>query len=318
MAINSSDITYSLIPEVTLGVTPTSGNRYELPVKSGQAVPTYNGNEIISDTMRPNRAGNGSRRGIQSGEGTLGFNFQACDAIDYLISSALSSNWVTVPGVDNNPDVTSIKAGKTDKSFTTVAGFKSDWFQYSAGALCSGMTITAQTGELVSAEFAFMFINREDNATDSSITLTASNGGYEFDGRDVRNIVITSYDENGNPTNTTNINYTELTFELGQERAAQVKLGSNTPMGVGTGGNRQTQVTIKFFKEDRIREAIFDGSKQTISFDVGINGDGYRFELPIAQASVPEDQTENELMSSVVYTAAYSDADQTDVIVTKL
>jgi len=120
MAINSSDITLSIIPETVLGVTPTTGVRYELPTKSGQSLPTFSMNEIRSETMRPNRAGNGSRRGNGSGEGSFDFHFQSTDAIDYLIASAVGGEWNTVVGENGDPDVTSIKAAKKDNSFTTI------------------------------------------------------------------------------------------------------------------------------------------------------------------------------------------------------
>ncbi len=65
-------------------------------------------------------------------------------------------------------------------------------------------------------------------------------------------------------------------------------------------------------------EQAFTGERQAISFDIGVEGDGYRFTIPAGQASFPSDESANELMTSVVFTAAYDNAEQTDVIVTKL
>lgn len=308
MAINASDITLSLIPETVLGTTPATGNRYELPIKSGQALPTYSANEIKSETMRPNRAGNGQRRGNGSGEGSLEFHFQSTEAIDYLVSSALSGAWDTVVGVDDDPDVTSLKAGKTDKPFTVVAALKSDWFQMSAGAVCSGMTIAATAAETVNATFPFVFTARTDSQTNNPITVTASSGRLEYAGHEVTNITIDGV----------TVNYSELSFEVTQDRAMRNVLGSTTPIGVGTGGNRQVQLTLKFYKESRVMEQAFTGEKQSISFDIGVAGDGYRFTIPAGQASFPTDESGNELMISVVFAAAYDNDAQTDLIVTKL
>lgn len=306
MAINASDITLSLIPETVLGTTPTTGDRYELPIKTGQALPTYDSNNIVSETMRPNRAGNGSRHGNGSGEGSLEFHFQSTEAIDYLISSAISGSWATT-GVAPD-EVTSIKAAKTDKPFTVAAALTNDWFQFSAGAVCSGMTIAATAAETVNATFPFVFTSRTDSATNNAITLTASSGGLEYAGHEVTNITIDSIA----------VNYSELSFEVTQDRAMRNVLGSQTPIGVGTSGNRQIQLTLKFYKESRVMEQAFTGERQAISFDIGVAGDGYRFTIPAGQASFPTDETGNELMTSVVFTAAYDNDEQTDLIIEKL
>lgn len=182
MAFNSSsDIQFSIIPEVTLGVTPNGGtdDRYELPIKTGASVPVLKGNEIKSDTMRPNRASAGSRRGNKSGDGSFDFRFQSCDAIDLLISSALSNAWADVSGTDT------ILAGKTDKSFSVVSALSSTMYSTSAGCVASSMKLDGSAGKEVNCSFDFVFISQTNGGTNNTNTVTSVGATTEFVGGEV-------------------------------------------------------------------------------------------------------------------------------------
>lgn len=126
------------------------------------------------------------------------------------------------------------------------------------------MTIAATAAETVNATFPFVFISRTDSETDNAITVTPAGEGLEYAGHEVTNILIDGV----------TVNYSELSFEVTQDRAMRNVLGSTTPIGVGTGGNRQVQLTLKFYKESRVMEQAFTGERQAISFDIGVEGDG--------------------------------------------
>jgi hypothetical protein len=306
MAISANDVSYSIIPEATLGTTPTSAaSRFELPIKSGQAAPTYKANEIQSQTMRPNRASNGARRGNGSGEGSFEFGFQKDAAIKLLMASALSGTWTGTAGSQV------LKAGKTDSSFSTIAKLASNLWQVSAGGVCSGFNLSAKAADGISASFDMVFTKRTNAASDasSSLSVTASAGSPEYIGSEVTNITVDG---------DSSLQYTELTLQVTQDRAMRNVLGSSTPIGVGTSGNRQVKLTIKAYRESFAVDTLIDGTPQPVSFQIGGAGDGYIVTLPAAIGAVPTDETGDDMMVVVEFTAAYDGNELTDLKIAEI
>ena len=64
--ITSSDILREIAKEAVLGTVPTTGSRWEVPLKAGFSAFVKDGGEIVSDTIRKGRNANGSRRGVGS------------------------------------------------------------------------------------------------------------------------------------------------------------------------------------------------------------------------------------------------------------
>lgn len=304
MAFNSSsDIQFSIIPEVTLGVTPNGGtdDRYELPIKTGASVPVLKGNEIKSDTMRPNRASAGSRRGNKSGDGSFDFRFQSCDAIDLLISSALSNAWADVSGVDT------ILAGKTDKSFSVVSALSSTMYSTSAGCVASSMKLDGSAGKEVNCSFDFVFISQTNGGTNNTNTITSVGATTEFVGGEV------TIDVAGQT-----LKHTEFSLEISQDRAMRDILGSFTPAGVASTGLRGVKLTVKAFRESFAIDSAITGAPQVVTITIGTVGDGYKITIPAANGMVPYNETAESMMVVLEFSGGYDDTATTDLKIEKL
>lgn len=306
MAISSNDIQFSAIKEVTLGTTPTTGaTRHELPIKSGASVPQFKGNAIQSDTMRPNRASNGSRRGNSSGEGSFDFRFQNCGVMDLFLESALSGTWQDVGAVGD--EVSTLKAGKTDVSMSVIAKLGAGMFRTSKGVICNSVKINGTAAKEVSASFGFVFIDQANGSTDNAITVTEAGENLEYLGAEV-DVTVAGQ----------TLNFTEFSVDISQDRTMRDILGSYTPIGVGASGTRKVKFTAKAFRENLTVDALIDGTAQEIVIEIGTVGDGYRITIPAAYGSIPYDETAESMMVVFEFDGGYDSASGTDVIIEKL
>jgi hypothetical protein len=299
MAVNSNDITFTIIPETVLGTTPTTGtDRHALPIKEGTAVPIYKANEIVSDTLKPNRTGAGSRRGISSGEGTLDFRFQKCPAIDLLLSSALSGTW--------NAGV--LQAGKADSSFSIVSALASDMFRTSGGAIVSSFKIDGTAGAGVNSSFDFVFTKRADSSTNNALAVTAVPAtSIEYEGSEVSVTVAGQ-----------TLDFVEFSVEVTQDRVMRNILGSTTPKGVGTSGIRSVKFTAKAFRESFAIDTLINGTPQPIVITIGEEDNGYKITIPAGYGMVPTDETAESMMVVLEFTAGHDIVSGTDIIIEAL
>lgn len=304
--INSSDIGFSIIPETTLGTTPTTGARYELPTIAGQSVPTYNANDIASETMRPNRSANGQRRGNGSGEGQFDFRLQRCDAIDFLMTSALSGTWQEIGTAPN--EVETLKAGKVDSSFTTVSELASNMYELAKGGVVSSMSVSGTAAAGVSTSFGMVFIEKTTANTNNPITKTAVTDAMEFTGADVGAITV------GGQT----LQYTEFSLEVTQDRNMRDILSSTVPAGVGTSGNRGVRLTLKAYRESFAIDTAITGAAQPVTFEIKYAGKGYKFVIPAAYGSVPYNETADDLLVVLEFVAGYDATTGTDFYIEKI
>ena len=297
--INPLDVTLSLIPEVTFGVTPTTGaTRYDIPKKASQALPVYKTNDVASDTIRPNRASNGSRRGPAEGTGSLDLRFQQATVIDTLLANAVSGTWNT--GV--------LKAGKTDSSFSLIAKLNSTMYQINAGCIVSSFKVDAKAAGTVDSTFDFLFTGRTPSATDNALTVTAVDSATEFMGSDVTNITVAG----------ATLVFSEISFEITQDRKTVPQLGTNTPYAISTTGSHQVKITVKALRESLAIDTAIDGTAQAVVFEIGGTGDGYRFTLPAAYGSIPYDETGDSMMVVMEFMAGWDDTEATDLKIEKL
>lgn len=306
MAISSNDIQFSAIKEATLGTTPTTGaTRHELPIKSGASVPQFKANAIQSDTMRPNRASNGSRRGNRSGEGSFDFRFQKCGVIDLFLESALSSTWADTGPVGE--EVSTLKAAKTDVSMSVIAQLGAGMFRTSKGVICNSVKINGTAAKEVSAAFGFVFVNQTDANTDNALEVTGAGENLEYLGAEV-SITVAGQ----------TLNFTEFSVDITQDRTMRDILGSYTPIGVGASGTRKVKFTAKAFRENLTVDALIDGTPQVVVIEIGEEGDGYRITIPAAYGQIPYDETAESMMVVFEFDGGYDSASGTDVVIEKL
>ncbi len=308
--INPSDVTFTLVPEVTAGVLPTTGaSRFELPAKADQNVPSFTANEIASNTKRPGRAGNGMRRGMVTGTGTIDMRLQFAPVILALMESAVSGKFTT-------SGTKTLKAGTTDSTFSVLSLLQggasgSAMVDVASGSMVNKMNISAKAGDEVNVSFEMLSTQNSQLTTDSTLAVTAvPSTAYEFAGAEVSAVSVA-----GN----TAIQFTELALEVTQERTARGKLGTNTPIGIGTNGTRTVKLTLKAYRESFAIDALLTGQAQAFSFTIGAAGNGYGVSIPAGYASIPTTEFDGEsAFVNIEITAAYDNTQATDLVITQL
>ncbi len=308
--INPSDVTFTLVPEVTAGVLPTTGaSRFELPAKADQSLPAFTANEIASNTKRPGRAGNGMRRGMTTGTGTIDMRLQSAPVYFTLMESALSGKFTT-------SGTKTLKAGLLDSTFSVLSVLQTGaagaaLVEAAKGCMVGKMTLSAKASDEVNVSFDLLSTKQEQLTTDNALTVTATpTTAYEYTGAEVSAVTVA-----GNTT----IQFTELSLEVTQDRVARSRLGSNDPLGIGTNGVRTVKLTLKAYRESFAVDALLTGQAQAFSFSVGGAGNGFGVSIPAGYASIPTTEFDAEsAFVNIEVTAAYDPTQATDLVITQL
>jgi len=305
--ISPSDITFSLIPEATFATTPTTGaTRYELPVKADQAPLAYSTNNIDSETKRPNRSSNGSRRGMGQAQGSFEFRLSNATYLTPLFQSALSGTFVSKV----------LKGGSTDTTFSVLCKLidgaaGSALVQQVKGCMVNSMTISGEQNAEVNVSFELMGAARDMLTTDNALAVAAvPNTAVEFIGKEV-----TAFNVAGN----TSLNVSAFELVVGHERALRGVFGSDAGVGFGTSGTRGTTLELTVYRESGLLETLTTGAAQAVSFQIGSTGNGWSISLPAAYIQVPQDSLDGEsAFVTLNMTAGYDATSGTDIIITQL
>lgn len=304
--VSASDITHSLVAETTYGVTPTaSATRYALPVSADQALLKADASPIASPTKMPNRASNGSRRGMLTVDGAMDVRFMRAPFMDILLQSALSNSYATKV----------LKAGTADSSFSVLSSLQggaagSQMVKQFGGCMVTGFSIGAKGNEEVTSSWDIMGSKSANLTTDNALTITnLPVGTTEFLASELANITVAGQ----------TLSIAELTFETKLDRTRRPILTSNDGLAFGVNGTRETTVTVKFYRESFAIDTAVTGLAQAVTFDIGATSTGYRFQLPAAYGSIVQDElSDGSAFGTVVFTAGYDATAQTDLIVTQL
>lgn len=170
----ASDLSHSLLAETVFGTLATTGTRYVLPVSADQSPLVAESADIVSNTKRFARTGNGSTRGPVSVSGALEMRLTKTPVVDLLFENALSGTFASKV----------LKAGSVDKSFSLITKFAADQYKVNTGCMVKGFTIDAKAAEGVSISFDLMGVNQIAQATDIAVTALTDvvAGAFEFDG----------------------------------------------------------------------------------------------------------------------------------------
>lgn len=298
--VNASDLSHSIVRETTFGVTPTAtATRHELPLAADQEPLAASATIIPSQTMRPGRNSNGSRRGSIQVEGSLTTRFVSHAFMDLLLENALCGTFTT----------NVLRAGETDQSFSVISRFASDMFKTSAGCAVSGFTLTATNNDEVSISFDIMGSTQTNSATNNPLAVTAVTGTTEFIGSEVNTITI------GGQT----LAVAELTLSYTQDKTRRFALGSNNSLAYGFNGTREVTLSVKAYRDDFAIDSAITGLAQNCSFRIGGTGNGYQFELPSAFGDIPVDSIDDgSVFVDINFTAGFNNAANTSLVITKL
>lgn len=307
--INPSDIPFFLVPETVAGVIPSTGTRYELPIEGDQQTADFSNNDIVSNTKRPGRAGNGSRPGMTTGTGSLSMRLQSAPVFNILLESALSGKFTTT-------GTKTLKAGTVDSTFTILANLidgasGSALVEAASNCMVSKLTIAGKYGEGITMSVDYLStvpgqLNSVSTLTLGSLPSTA----FEFMGGDGGSLAIGGL---------ASFQPTEFSLEVTQERNARGKLFTNTPIGIGTASVRTVSLMVGGYREDFGPETAVTGNVQSVNLNIGAAGNGYGFFLPSANGVRPKTTFDNESAKvEMTFNAKYDNTALTDFYITQL
>jgi len=298
--IATSAVKSTAIKETAPGVKPTSGNRYELPRKTGSSLFAASGNEVTSDTIRPGLNANGSRRGPQSVTGTIEMNAFNADVIDFLVSCAA--------GADFSGNVLKASDGLT--TFTRIDELASGRLEVNYGCAVNSFSINADALGIVQYSFGVAGLKQE-TATAFAGTFTSvpvPDTSQELQGIDIANVTA-----NGN----TALKYSTLALSLESPRNPRYAISYANADGFSS-TTRNVTLTLTYFRDPAVDYgAIFDGTLKPFSFELGAGTNGRRYTV-YGTASMPATQSGDDLMGQVVITAGMNSTEGTGFKVEKL
>jgi hypothetical protein len=309
MAINPSDTEFAVVREPVGGTTPTTPQFKRLETVVGSNL-NATADPIVSATRRKGRTNAGQRLVNPRVEGTLNTEFTADDpATELLLESAFSGRF-DGSGL--------LKAGTTETDFTVerrwIDGATSYYSRF-FGNQVTEFALNAEFGGIVTADFTVLGRGRANPATAiiAGATYVDASDSTKFAGPDVKNINIVGLGE---------VDYSTLTLTVSQDRATQGKLGSAYARGIGTSG-KSVELQVMLYRKDFGPEALIKNGIENpavqISFDVVFDGEGYRFTLPKAQPSFPEDSEDGaNQMVAVTFVPQGDSVSGTDIMVQKL
>lgn len=302
--VSTTDIQHSLIPETTFGVTPTTGaTRHLLPLAPDAPLLTASATQIASPTRMPNRANNGSKRGMTTVEGSLEMRFQKAPVMDVLLQSALSNTFAT----------NVLKAGTTDSSFSVLSYLQggaagSQMIKAYRGCMVSGFTISTKGNEGVTANFQVMGADYSNLTTDNALVTTATSYN-EFTAADLQTITIGGVA----------VSVAEVTLDWKVDRTRRPIISSNTGLAFGVNGTTEPTLTVKAYRDSFSVDSAITGLAQGVSFSIGGTGTGFSFSLPAAYGDIPTDElSDGSAFVNIVFKGGYDATQNTNLVITKL
>lgn len=312
--INSNDPVYSIIEEVTPGVTPVTGTRYELPAPVDQAPPTYSAAEIASTTKRPKRESNGTQRGLKSIDWSLAGRFQKAGYTDLLLKSGLSGKWEDDKLVASDVD-TSFSVQTALRPNKAVAPAQANGMFYTdAGLYVSGIELSTSGGEGVTVSYTILGLTRTESADGSAVALVpVETVSHEFKYSDLKNVKLTG------PEGVVDLGVSSLTFNTAQEKEIRVICGQEEGVDVGTSGARTTTVAMAVYRQSFKINTDVTGEGQELSFEVSRGGKGYVITLPAAIGQIVTDELSgSSILANLNFSASYDNATQCGLFIDRI
>lgn len=297
------DAGMTLAVETVPGTVPTTGARYVLPIAQDQQPLAFTSDDIVSKTKRPNGAAAGSARGPVSGEGSLDMRLQMAPVYLALFESVLRGKFTTT-------GTKTLKPAGTDSTFSVLnvlapGAANSAMVEASSNCQATKFTLSAKAGDAAEISFDVMSLSQAQLTTDpTGMTLTdLPAAAAEYTGADFGTVTVA-----GNAA----LAFTDLTLEVGQPRALRLKLGSNTPIGMGTSDLREVKLSFKAYRESFALDTLLTGQKQAFSFVVG----GYTFYV-FGMAKIVTTTFDSEsIFAEVEITGAYDTTAAADFYMT--
>lgn len=307
---NTSDISFAIIKETVAGTTPTTGAWLKIDHVPGTA-PTFTTDSIESPVKTAKRASAGNRKTNPRAEGGLKSHLCRDAAIELLMQSAFSGVWTEAGDTGEGDDI--LKAGDVDTSFSIekkLTGAASLFTRFT-GCQVTKMTLTVDASSNAEITFDILGMGRVTAQVPTALTYSDASNKLKLAGEDVNAVSIGGM---------TNITFRALELTIEQAREPNDKFGAIQAFRIGATGNRKVTLKLSFYREDFQPETVLAGNAAVpVSFTIGGEGEGFKFDIPLATAAIPTDVEDgSKVLVDVEFMAKYSNAAGTDVQVTRL
>ncbi len=303
---STMDIRLGLAPQTDKLTAPTSGNLFMLDYIPGSLM-TVDVTTIESQTLKPKRAGAGTRRGRQEVKGSFKVRMRASKAIDYMLASVASGEWTEAGAAGEEGDT--LTAGTKNVYLMIVQEYTDDTgaviHDNFIGCIVTKFSFSAENNVGIEATVEFVGLKAEDDINNASaLTKVESDEGLELIGDDVTDIVVdgAEIDE-----------YTKLDVSIEQPRDPKYILGQSHAIAASASAPRKVVSTLNYFRT--VGNTGFTGANQHFGFKLG---DVYAFDFASVYASYPAHQYGgSDVESMVTLTAGYNKTAATDMKITR-
>lgn len=309
MAINPSDTEFAVAVGTATTTAPTAPQFKRLETIVGSNL-NATADPIQSQTRRKGRTNAGQRLVNPRVEGTLNTEFVGGDAATELLLESAFSGKFDEDGL--------LKAGTTETSLFVERKWQDDatsMFTRYAGCVVSEFALNAEFGGIVTADYTILGLGRLAPATTAlaGATYADASTNEKLAGPDVKNITIGGLGE---------VDYSTLNVTVSQARETQGKLGSAFARGIGTSG-KTVEIAVSLYRKDFGPENLIQNGIENpavpIEFEAEFDGVGYKFIVPLAQPSFPEDSEDGaNQMVNITFTPVGDAVSGTDIMIQRL
>lgn len=308
---NTSDISFAIIKEIEDGKTPTTGAWLRIDHVPGTS-PAFTTDSIESPVKQAKRASAGNRKTNPRAEGGLKTHLCRDAAIELLMQSAVSGVWLEAGDVGEGDDI--LKAGDKDTSLTIekrITGAAELFMRYT-GCQVTKMTLTCDASANAEISFDILGMGRVTAQIPvAGMTYADASTNLKLAGEDVNTVTIGGLND---------VTFRSLELTIEQTREAKDRFGSISAFGIGASGNRKVTLKLSFYRENFQPETVLGGNAAVpVSFTIGGEGEGFKFDLPLATATIPADVEDGaKLLVDVEFMAKYDNVSGTDFQITRL
>ena len=307
---NSSDISFAITKETVAGTTPVTGAWLKIDHVPGTS-PMFTTDSIESPVKTAKRASAGNRKTNPRAEGGLKTHLCRDAAIELLMQSACSGVWTEAGDTGEGDDI--LKAGDADTSLSIekkLTGAASLFTRFT-GCQVTKMTLTVDASSNAEISFDILGMGRVTAQAPTALTYSDASNKLKLAGEDVNTVSIGSM---------TGLTFRSLELTVEQTRETKDRFGSASAFGVGASGNRKVTLKLTFYREDFQPETVLAGNVAVpVSFTIGGDNEGFKFDLPLATASIPADVEDGaKVLVDVEFMAKYSNAAGTDFQIIRL
>lgn len=299
------DVEVGLVVQTNPKVAPTTGNLLILDYIPGSMM-TVTSAQIESQTLKPNRASGGMRRGLKEVTGSFKMCLHRDEAVSLIFASILGNTWIEEGEAGEGGDT--LRPGKKKIAFMIVQTLTDDEGNVVRdeflGCEVTKIDFSAENSTGIDLTVTFVGIDAKTDLVGASpLTRVEASDELELIGDDLKNMKV---------TDVTVSDWTKLDFSIEQARDAKPIIGSNVAVGTAASAPRKVTGAVSFYRPSGVAPG-FTGAGQGLSFDLL---DAYGISMPSVFFVEPQHSYGSSAVeSTATFSAGYNKVAATDIVI---